>query len=375
NAEAQVIANVLSTTNPYNFSLLISTNGWPLNFTNLPGDLTNLYVSPRAPVFIPTNSAGSNDFRFYLDLNRNGRFDANGPLPVISPDPANPYYDNNGNTMPNIILGNTLSNLMVGDPEWIGVLERPDAPYSPNNKFIARYAFIAVPVGNTLDLNAIHNQAFTKSVANLNNDGYMRNQGVGSWEINLAAFLADLNINEWDNSGGGVYQYLRVAPSPFPNGGAAFNDAFSILSYRYNYDYSTLAPADYLFVNAVQNFPWDNIDGYSDGQLQTTFNTNADFVGEDTSLHWAGADNTNHFFTHQELFDPAKTEIGVTPPGFVEHLQQAGTNVSTYDRYTFYRLLSQLGTDSSPESGKMNLNYDNLDPYTNGVASSTNFIG
>src|ERR1039458_6890330 len=50
--------------------------------------------------------------------------------------------------------------LMVGDPEWIGVLERPDAPYGPNNKFIARYAFIAVPVGNTLDLNAIHNQAF-----------------------------------------------------------------------------------------------------------------------------------------------------------------------------------------------------------------------
>src|ERR1039457_4955591 len=50
NAEAQVIANVLSTTNPYNFSLLVSTNGWPLNFTNLPDNLTNLYVSPRAPV-------------------------------------------------------------------------------------------------------------------------------------------------------------------------------------------------------------------------------------------------------------------------------------------------------------------------------------
>ena len=49
-------------------------------------------------------------------------------------------------------------NSQVGDPEWIGILERPDAPYGPNNQFIARYAFIAVPVGNTLDLNAIHNQ-------------------------------------------------------------------------------------------------------------------------------------------------------------------------------------------------------------------------
>src|ERR1035437_4915628 len=80
NAEAQVIANALSTTNPFNFGLLVSTNGWPLNFTNLPGDLTNLYVSPRAPVFIanPTNSSLPPDFRFYLDLNRNGRFDGNG---------------------------------------------------------------------------------------------------------------------------------------------------------------------------------------------------------------------------------------------------------------------------------------------------------
>ena len=29
------------------------------------------------------------------------------------------------------------------------------------------------------------------------NDGFLRNQGVGSWEINLAAFLADLNNNVW----------------------------------------------------------------------------------------------------------------------------------------------------------------------------------
>src|SRR5208283_2309761 len=66
--------------------------------------------------------------------------------------------------------------------------------------------------------------------------------------------------------------------------------------------------------------------------------------------------------------------------GFTNRLFQAGTNVSTYDRYTFYRLLAQLGTDTTPESGKMNLNYDNLDPGLNGVlnangtASATNFV-
>ena len=28
-------------------------------------------------------------------------------------------------------------------------------------------------------------------------DGFLRNQGVGTWEINLAAFLTDLNTNLW----------------------------------------------------------------------------------------------------------------------------------------------------------------------------------
>ena len=40
----------------------------------------------------------------------------------------------------------------VGDPQWIGLLEQPGQPYGPDNKFIARYAFLAVPIGNALDL-------------------------------------------------------------------------------------------------------------------------------------------------------------------------------------------------------------------------------
>src|SRR5208282_3270909 len=251
-AEAQVIANVLATTNPYNFSLLVSTNyinpegyipalginptnvnyiyaanGNPLNSGDLLSNLANLFYSPRPPVFIPTNSAGANDFRFYLDLNRNGRFDTNGWVTNV---------DNYG-----VGLGTT--SFQVGDPEWIGVLERPDAPYGPNNKFIARYAFIAVPVGNTLDLNAIHNQAQGLSRAGAsvvnppsgNGDAFSRNQGVGSWEINLAAFLADLNTNQWDpptiwNPLMEPYQY----PEPLPGSSVAFDDARALLAYRYN---------------------------------------------------------------------------------------------------------------------------------------------
>jgi hypothetical protein len=392
NAEAQVIANVLATTNPYNFSLLVSTNGWPLNFTNLPRDLTNLYVSPRAPVFIPnpTNSSLPPDFRFYLDLNRNGRFDGNGLVPETN----------------NLNLPTGIINFMVGDPEWIGVLERPDAPYGPNNKFLARYAFIAVPVGNALDLNAIHNQAHWPQTpsgplpavpsvnpsSTGNRDNFVRNEGVGSWEINLAAFLTDLNTNEWDNSLSGIYQYPQ---SGFNNPVAAFDDARALLANRYNNNFKSLSSVKGLYgaPNATI-FSSDHIDGYTYGQFLigvgvTGFQLPRD---SDSALNgvpnppsvvgspWVGADNTNHFFTHQELFDPAKTELGATTPGFVERLQQAGTNVSTYDRYTFYRLLSQLGTDSTPDAGKMNLNYDNVNPYlngfpnTNGVAASTNFV-
>ena len=378
NAEAQVIANVLATTNPYNFTLLVSTNyinpfgfqpnivnptnvnydylaaGGALNQNQFLQNLENLYYSPRPPVFIAnsTNSSLPPDFRYYLDLNRNGRFDTNG---VVG------EFDNN-----NIFLG---TSFHVGDPEWIGVLERPDAPYGPNNKFIARYAFIAVPVGNALDLNAIHNQTFDPIANRVLNppiagDVFLRNQGVGSWEINLAAFLADLNTNVWlptlppNNTYYGYYQPAS------PNQGRAFEDARALLAWRYANNYISLVNVSALYGAPGQAAFRNNIDGYSDGPLMITLSGTNDYF-QDVTLPWAGADNTNHFFTHQELFDPTKTQTGVISPtlGFSDHLKQASTNVSTYDRYTFYRLLSQLGTDTTPESGKMNLNYRNV---TNG---------
>jgi hypothetical protein len=357
NAEGQILANVLATTNPYNFGLIVSTNYLPHTNGIYPDDLTNLFINPRAPVFIQTNSSGALDFRFYLDLNRNGVDDPNGYLPE-----TNSSGQSTGAT-----------NFVVGDPEWIGVLQRPDQPYGPNNPFVARFAFIALPIGgNALDLNAIHNQTRNLPLISAN-DGFLRNEGVGSWEINLAAFLADLNTNEWGQSVGSwpnppvgsanFYQYNE--PGNNFNKGYAFEDAFSILSYRYAYNYTNLAEVDNLFGGAFGPgdvaFKNDNIDGYSDGPLQTGFQLPGDIIGnDDPTLPWAGADNTNHFFSlPSDLFDTNKTSIV-----FTNRLWSAGTSNATYDRYTFYRLLSQLGTDSAPESGKMNLNYRNV---TNGV--------
>ena len=395
NAEAQILATVLQATNPYNFNLVVSTNyqnnqgyfigsqnptnvnydfrnvdGQPLNANDYLQNVANLFYLPRAPVFAYDRNANTNEFRFYLDLNRNIRFDPNGLVPNV---------DNLGFT------NNFISE--VGDPEWIGVLERPDAPHGPNNKFLSRYAFIALPAGNTLDLNYIHNAAASRNANTVagGSDGFYRNQGVGSWEINLAAFLADLNTNEWGQTigtalnGNSTYYYYQYAVKD--NRGRAFDDARALLAYRYDHNYNTLATVRNLFgVTGGNVFPNDAIDGYSDGSLQTTVNTNADFIPDDATLPWAGADNTNHYFSlSADLFDTTK----ITAPSlnFVDHLFRATTNtyggstVPTYNRYTFYRLLAQLGTDSAPEADKLNVNYVNVDASGNIVPDrQTNLI-
>ena len=85
----------------------------------------------------------TNEFRYYLDLNRNRRHDVTGLWPVLSSDPVNRYVNTNGFLIPLPIPGNTLSNFVVGDPEWIGGLDRPDKPHGPENKYLFRYAYAA----------------------------------------------------------------------------------------------------------------------------------------------------------------------------------------------------------------------------------------
>ena len=262
-AKAELLAGILSSTNSANYGLLVSTNfvnrdgfdpssvydprtnvnfeirqgGGILSAADRLQNLANLLYDPRVPVVVTNRAfANSNDFRYYLDLNRNGRHDRNGLWPVISADPANPYYDLNGNLMPAIVLGNTASNFFTGDPEWIGGLERPELQHSSTNKFLYRYAFIAVPTGKTLDVNYIHNQALAASSGTIDPFGYhfFRNEGVGVWEINLAAFLTDLNTNNsggygWGPLGPSGYEFNQFVPQISGN---AFVDAGTIYRYR-----------------------------------------------------------------------------------------------------------------------------------------------
>ncbi len=251
-----------------------------------------------------------------------------------------------------------------------------------------------MPAGNSLDLNAIHNQALSRAASQKSAatvpivpDFYFRNQGVGSWEINLAAFLTDLNTNEWDPPADpyNYQQWLLGSFGNVPNSGRGFEDAFAVLTNRYAGLYDTLPSIASLFgpfpSAGTLGFANDYIDGYTDGPLMTNAQLQVEAGGDvNPNFLWVGGDNTNHYVSPQELFNPGETA------GFAAHLLAAGMNPSgsatnsTYNRSTFYRLLSQLSTDSAPESGKMNLNYDNLDPgfngvyNTNGIASQTNFM-
>ena len=425
-AKAQLIAQILATTNKWSYGLTVSTNfissggfqnsgpaynsllnvnyqypdGTPLNPADLKQNIANLYYDPRPPVVIPiTNSINQSlptriaDFRYYLDFNRNQRFDTNGMQPVIGPLAATPFLHTDGTWIATPLPGVTVSNRYVGDPEWIGMLDKLGQRHDAKNRFIARYAFLTLPAGKTLDFNAAHNQAKNALVPGLGttNEGFLRNQGFGSWEINLAAALTDLNTNSYsfwnvealsyDFAGWGTNYLYSTSTNPggyyaYSSTGPSFEDALGLLRYRYNGSYTNLLSARDYFRSAADpygdranSFTNDLVDEYANGPLVSGSVVTND-SHNDPSLPWSGADNPNAIFTPQDLFDLAKV-----PRHLVKSLLNLGTtnaSLSSHDRYTYYRLLSVLGTDSGVEPPdlniglpsdqappKVNLNFDN----------------
>ncbi|HLX71293.1 MAG TPA: hypothetical protein VKV04_16830, partial [Verrucomicrobiae bacterium] len=77
-----------------NYDRVVNSVNTPLNQAQWIANIASLEFNPRAPVFVTTNSGtGSNEFRFYYDVNRNGRFDTNGLWPIVVLDVAgNPAY-------------------------------------------------------------------------------------------------------------------------------------------------------------------------------------------------------------------------------------------------------------------------------------------
>ena len=285
----------------------------------------------------------------------------------------------------------------VGDPEWIGILAHPDQRHSSSNYFIARYAYVAQPIGNSLDVNYIHNN--TKQ---LTPEGFRRNLGVGSWELNLAGFLYFLNTNDAAGLGygwGPVNNYLYTANVNSSSGGssAAFQDAAGLLSYRSGTiistnanlaypNYANLAyPNQYYPPAAVTAFGAGSVDYYALGTLWSDTHPYLFSGLTPNTLHWAGFNNPRHLFTSQDYYSPPNAvNANIYYNSFSNHLYRAGVagvqnaTRDSYNRYTYYRMLSQMGWDSAPESpGKVHLNYRNMgvNPFTGAPYAPTNFIG
>ncbi|MBN9691733.1 MAG: hypothetical protein J0M24_15950 [Verrucomicrobia bacterium] len=312
--------------------------------------LGNLYYDPRPPVFVATNRIPGDpvDFRFYLDLNRNGRFETNGLIAE---------FDRQGR-----VIGD-LSDVRFawGDPEWIGVLENPDVPHSGTNRFIGRFAYVVVPTSATLDLNFSGNNAKKIDVgqgglfpADRNGinppSGFYRNQGVGTWEMNLAGFFGALHPDIWMFR---TDDYLYRTNRNDANQGLTFADAERLRRFRQE----RYAPpsAEQFFesdsgssaVAHVRNvFEQDGVDGYSDGPLVVNradiFNR---FENDAPDLSWSGGDLTNRFADFNDLFN---SDLGLSYRITGNYTNQGNVVIgnSTFDRYTFYRLINQLGTDS-----------------------------
>jgi hypothetical protein len=411
-ANASLIAGMIAYTNP-TLSLMVSTNydthafvkgngyftnvsytygnGQPLTPRDNLQNLNNMLYLPRVPVFITNALYRSNSFPFYLDLNRNGRYDTNGWQPVLNTNGG--YYDLTGKPTTIFNPTNVLMANMPGDPEWVGVFERgfynpvqllgagrpptgnflPGFGHSPTNHAIGRYAYVVIPVSSTLDLNNIYNYGKDLDTANMQvgTDSYLRNQGAGSWELNLAAFLADLNTNYWPSP----YNYLGMDLLK-ANGGVAFEDALALLRYRYagtvkpGLSPAGIYPLDVLVDNnRIGGLSKDGIDLFASGPLMTNFWPITERDGSRISgrVGFPGSDSTNRWWDPQDLFDPAKTKLNINtnPLGVCDRLYLAGLQKDSYNSGTFYRLLSQMGFDSAPESPKLNLNYANVDAKGN----------
>src|ERR1043166_558346 len=321
--------------------------------------ITNLWRDARPPVFVGTNR----EQRFYLDLNRNRRFETNGVLPV---------FDVTGNTILDPSNGVAMVAHYTGDPEWFGVLsKRPFLDpagtipnlHSRDNRFIGRYAYLILPIGRSLDLNFIHNDAGNRIPLATAQDGYRRAQGVGPWEINLAAFLTDWKPNK--------YTYAR-APAGV-NNGLSFFDAKNLLAYRYN-GTSALASASQAFspnafLPGPANFASDLIDAYTFG-LPTLGLPPVIETAADVDTPWPGSDSARHFFSVHDLFRGMNAS-NVDLTGFTNAVAADPVIPSSEERYSYYRLLAQLGTDSvpEPEDRKININFKNI-----GGFSPTNYV-
>jgi hypothetical protein len=342
-AKGDVVAQMMARNNLLGYEISVS-RGYDL-WSNGVVPLRDPRGDSNGPVIVNTsfgNRPGKLESRFFLDLNRDGDFQQS-------------YYTNVA--VSNVFGTYITTNFMCGDPEWIFGLERPDRPYGPNNRYNHRWTYIALPVGKSLDLNVVHNQSWPATPLPAGNSGFLRNEGVGAWELNFAALLHELDTNQWN---------YRYGPWPTPSSsGAAFSNAADFVYYRTNAP-AALESLQSILGNAAATLSTNGIDDLGDDlplgggvvNNRQVFNDEIAAAGRDdvTNRYFPGSEALHHYFTHQDFFDQAKTS-----QSFTNNLRRAIIN----DPYKYYELLAQVGTDTGEETrNRINLNYVNLNGHS-----------
>ncbi len=338
-AKADVVAQIMSSKQLLGYDLTVS-RGYDL-WNNGASQMRDPRGDSNGPVLVNTNYAGASgqlDSRHFLDLNRTAEFEPTFTRLITN-------------------AAGIFTNTVIGDPEWILMLDRPDRGYSPDNRLIARMAYIVVPAGKALDINTAHNRNSPMSPIPSLSGGFTRNQGVGAWELNLAAMLHELDANRWDYSYG---------PFPTPvSRGAAFTNAFDLVFYRTNVSGRLPFTLNDLFTNAFY-LTTNDVDDLGDDLLlagTTFYDESAGSTRDSLTKPFAGADALRHYFTHQDFFDPNKTSLN-----FVQNLRSSLTNAANLPHtngYKYYELLGELATDTGTENrNRINLNWAKLDPLT-----------
>ncbi len=388
-AQADVISRLISSDDPWNYGLIVSTNfmnsnanlGHPfppartdptnVNDYALGGlwiqHLANLKFSPRVPVFDTNRFFGgweSAKGRFYLDFNRNGLFEETTGYNYFMPGSLNAY--------------------LSGDPQWIGVLDYPEYRHSRSNQFIGRYAYLVMPAGLSLDANYLHNQ--NKRPIPLTSEGFSRNFGAGTWEINLASFLADLNTNgsaylaggSWASPLNGYIYSVPLSPGPPPSSfGFAFLHARDLLIYRNSGNYNNFASPAATYGTAANPLANIGFDFYGD---DTPVNQGVFLGWSANNLAQGGYHGGRNVALAPQKFNDATDffDTNRTYNVFLNHLHSLGsaTNGGSaaklfYDQNTYYRLISQLGVDSVAPTHKWNVNFSN--DFSASAESVTNF--
>ncbi|MEE2813956.1 MAG: hypothetical protein VX945_05640 [Verrucomicrobiota bacterium] len=247
----------------------LMTNGLPFGLRVSERTNFNQFV----PVYIDTNGDGKQDRNStYLNLNSETN---------RIPNPLTPRFDDAFGFQD---ANHTVNRL--GDPEWIGILKDSSRPHGPDNRFVARAAFMTVPLSRSLNVRYHHHVNLNQPVP-----AHVRSQGLKHGEINLAAPLYHIDPT--------LFSLPRYNPNKYAN---AFHGLGSAVGDAINYSRPSVE------FNRNLGMGFSAPTGTPAGKLSYD-SANAILNFQQWFSHSAHRNATNRFYRFMETFSAAELPV------------------------------------------------------------------